>query len=293
MANLRIELSKFAGDVTKWDSWRFSLDAFLHSQGVYDVLAKQLKGEEVEVGEDDKKKLSQLYGFVISSLEGEALQSVRSGPRGDLAAVIRALDARFNSQTASMRMIALRSLLNKPKEEGVSIDAYCMEKGNLLRERLANTVSGDELLMLSALGNLPPAWAALVTPLMASDSVDYAQVKKVLVEYEASQKCVQADARVLNASSQALHTSSSSSSNSAAGSEIRELVRQELAAAGKSGGKHHNKGGGKEPYSGGKFHGGKHNGKGGGGVVKSNKQCTKCFMRGKEGHVRAKCKSPP
>jgi len=132
---------------------------------------------------------------------------------------IEALDARYNSQSKGNRTLALRQLLNKKFDEREQpLEEFLNEKYNLMKERLRDTVTADEIVTLAIILNLPTAYQAVTAPMLTREVLTYEELKDGLLEFNAVKNSAEeTDAHVLKGGA----GSGSSSST----------MRQEVAAA--------------------------------------------------------------
>ena len=290
-SGLKVALPTFDGSVEKFDAWRFRLKGVLHSQGLAAKVKTALDGGEAGFTNEEKAKLPLVYGTLISSLSGAALESVRGAPE-DLVPALQALDARYNSQTKGQRALALRSLLNRKYDSREErLDEYVSGKINLMRERLCNTIRPDELVTLAIIMNLPPAYSAVTAPLLTRDDLTTDELKKAILEFDSqlTAQSAETDGHALlggkiDAPPPSWSSSGSSSSRESPLDEVRREMRDDVlrdqikAAVNKA---MANKGKGKN--------GGKNTVQKHGEKDKSRLVCYKCRNKG---HLASECKMP-
>ncbi len=65
--------------------FRFKVETRTYTRGVGPKVEQILKGEASELGDEEKKIISQMYGVMVSALDGEALTTITNQPNNKLS----------------------------------------------------------------------------------------------------------------------------------------------------------------------------------------------------------------
>lgn len=185
----KIELKKFSGEASGWSAWNFSLSTLLGVYGLGPKVEQQANGQAVEFTPEENVTLRQIFGAVVGALSGEALSIAQSSSTGtsdgaDLAAIIQGLHAFYNSQSRSVRLDALKKLLNEKIRQNESMESFLREKNRIMKESLANSLTPDDILVSSVLLNVPQKYLSTVTTLLTNGEPTFQDISRVLIEAE-------------------------------------------------------------------------------------------------------------
>ena len=159
-SHVKITLQPFDGSIATWDTWAFKLQACICAVGLPWPLPKFTDAKD-----DEKLIMTKAYGVLINCLSGDAL-AVAMGAEKNLTSVVNGLLTKFNSQSFSMRMLALRNPVLDPKGSDSSLSNFIMQKEQLWKERLEAKVVGEELLCVSIIHNLLAEFHAVMWPIL-------------------------------------------------------------------------------------------------------------------------------
>lgn len=185
----KLDIDSFNGDINKWDEWRFTVQGVLRANGLSDLYSSIKEGTRSydTLNTEGKSLFSKLQGILSTRLKGEAQAVIRALPESaNCCEVLQALESRYNSQSLTMRLLALKRLVSDDQSDEQKIEEFICGKQNLVRERLQNTIDVNELLLISILGNVNPRYKSQAISLLSDDTCTLEKTKKTLIEAEAA-----------------------------------------------------------------------------------------------------------
>ena len=183
----KIEIPRYSGKLDAFDEHVQICEALMESEGipVEQVRALVDEDDDAEPFQGNQAiKAREIAGVIKASLRGAALAVTASVPPGDLPALLRTLKATYDSQSATARLAALKSLLFTDYKEGSgSVLTLLQKKESAWRCRLRGEIRDEELLIAASCLSMPSSWNAVVIPLVQEEGITFQRVRERLLEH--------------------------------------------------------------------------------------------------------------
>ena len=173
LPELKISLPRFSGDEAEYESWRFTLCAYLGSRGL---------GQALEEGQLTPEQSRDVYYLIATSLEGSAVATILHVAKGDGLAAMRALNERYDSQRVTAKFALLRKMIGEKCHDDANAEEWINQKLRAARKLTAMRVTIEEVAMLGIVDNLPPKMKGLADMILAKGTADLNEVLRLVLE---------------------------------------------------------------------------------------------------------------
>lgn len=226
------------GDASKYNDLRHKIFLMVSTQRMEEKVRILVGDTPLPRGEDppqlspnDQIKATEIRNFIESHLSDHALNIAKTVVPATLTSVIRALDKQFASQTKLDRGLAMKELFLTEQKKGVLGSVHLTENEALIREKLKNHVTVEDLRFGSALVTLRPQYAQKVSDLLvAKPNAPFSDVQATVADLDKSVDRTEEDAHVRTASTSEISAAKINSMMQKMESRLMSRFENSLAA---------------------------------------------------------------
>ena len=173
LSGVKVTIPTFSGCAEKFENYQFSLRAYL---GVHGALEK-LDNNNLSVEED-----RELYHLIATSLNDDAIATIRQIPEGCGAQAYAALCDRYASARLAAKYSLIRRLMSTKCPGSENLETWLDDMNNTKRKLEGMQISWEEVLILSAIDNLPTDLRPVGDWCLAAEAITFGQLRRVLIE---------------------------------------------------------------------------------------------------------------